>query len=569
MQELIDCNYIGKIKEIKFNTAIIKSIDQNINILKIGDIIRINTTNSFSSSVCYENVLCIIVKISYLESFINEFYTDEENNSQINKVDVNTGIIDTILIGQIDKDEKFERSITISPSVNNLCYKVTADLFKKIFISCNSSTVSIGKYKYYGGEVNVDGNKFFQRHCSILGSTGSGKSWTLASILEKANKLNSSNLIVFDLHGEYNKLNYVKHLQIPGPEELYSDNKKLLYLPFWLLDAGDLNTLFISKNDFTAHNQISIFQTLILREKKNFLKSNNLDHELLDSFTINSPIPFDLDSVINNLSEKNTEMITGSRGGVKQGTFYGQFSRMLARICNKINDKRYGFIFSAPTSEHLPDSLSVIAKKLMDTIDDTAKIKVIDFSSVPVDILPIIISVVAKLIYTIQFWMTTSERSPISLVLDEAHIYLPTKEGQKNPNLAKCANTFEKIAKEGRKNGISLFVVSQRPTDISETILSQINNFIILKLTNYRDRTTIEKLLPDSFSSLLENLSVLKIGEGIIVGDSVAFPALTMLDKPLQPPLSKTIAFWDTWNKPKVNINFSKAISNLLKQSKN
>jgi len=560
IEYLNDVNYLGKIKEIKSNTASIKALHfQNLDSLKIGDMVVISTD--------VQGVVAIVEKISFTQGFIDEFYTDEDE-SKINRIDTKTGVIDLVLVGHITDDLKFDRSVTVSPSVNDLCYALPKDLFKKIFATNNNSSVfSVGEFSYYGGNALVDGNKFFQRHCSILGSTGSGKSWTLAAILEKASKLQSSNLIVFDLHGEYSQLNYAKHLQIPGPDALYSDTENLLYLPFWLLDAGDLNSLFISKNDFSAHNQISIFQSLILKEKKNFLASNYI-HSELKSFTIDSPIPFDLDAVIENLDEKNTEMITGSRGGVKQGTFYGQFSRMLTRIRNKINDKRYGFIFSAPTTEHLFNSLEAIAMKLMDTKDDKSKIKVIDFSSVPVDILPVIISVVAKLICTVQFWMTSYERSPISLVLDEAHVYLPSKEGQKNPNLAKCANTFEKIAKEGRKAGISLFVVSQRPSDISETILSQINNFIILKLSNYKDRSTIEKLLPDSFSNLLENLSILKVGESIIIGDSVAFPARTILDKPQQPPISATVDFWSNWCAPKKEIDFTKAISSMRKQSK-
>ena len=118
----------------------------------------------------------------------------------------------------------------------------------------------------------LDGNRLFQRHASLLGSTGSGKSWLVAAILEQAAKLPSSNLIVFDLHGEYSKLTYASHLRVPGPEELRTVTDELLYLPHWLLNAEESQSMFIDRSEFTAHNQVMAFQDAVLSQKKKFLR---------------------------------------------------------------------------------------------------------------------------------------------------------------------------------------------------------------------------------------------------------------------------------------------------------
>ena len=173
----------------------------------------------------------------------------------------------------------------------------------------------------------LDGNRLFQRHASLLGSTGSGKSWSVAAILEQAAKLPSSNLIVFDLHGEYRELTYTRQLRIPGPEELGKTDEGLLFLPYWLLNAEELQAMFIDRSEFSAHNQVIAFQDTVVDEKKKTLETLKKT-EVLNAFTLDSPIPFDIKNVLAELKHLNEEKVQGSRGD-KQGPFYGQFSRLL------------------------------------------------------------------------------------------------------------------------------------------------------------------------------------------------------------------------------------------------
>lgn len=322
-------------------------------------------------------------------------------------------------------------------------------------------SLELGSYKLNeNARAYVDGNKLFQRHAALLGSTGSGKSWTVASILERSSKLPSSNLVVFDLHGEYKELSYAKQMRIPGPDEVDTVDDSLLFLPYWLLNSEEIQSLFVDRSEFSAHNQVVVVQDAITEQKKSFLLANERT-DLLQSFTLDSPIPFSLDNVIEKLRFLNEERVPGAQAGKeKNGPFNGEFSRLLVRMASRLQDRRYGFLFNSPEKYNQYSSLSMIAEKLMGFGIQKKSIKVIDFSEVPADILPVIIGLVARIIYQVQFWTDPTDRRPIAFVCDEAHLYLPRKEG--NPVERRAVEAFEKIAKEGRKYGVALMIVSQR-----------------------------------------------------------------------------------------------------------
>lgn len=240
---------------------------------------------------------------------------------------------------------------------------------------------------------------------------------------------------------------------------------------------------------------------------------------------------------------------------------------MLARIQGKLDDRRYGFLFQVPAAESDYDALGRLVSKLLNFEKEKEQIKVIDFSEVPSDILPVMVGLVGRLIYQIQFWTNHEDRHPIAMVCDEAHLYLPKKDG-KNPVEKRAIESFEKIAKEGRKYGVALFIVSQRPSDVSTTILSQCNNVISLRLTNAEDQSTVKKLLPDSLDSLLDILPIMDVGEALVVGDSVLLPSRIKITPPVEKPLSETVKFWESWSKPNANLNFATIVENLRKQSR-
>jgi phosphoglycolate phosphatase-like HAD superfamily hydrolase len=327
-----------------------------------------------------------------------------------------------------------------------------------------------------------------------------------------------------------------------------------------------MQTMFIDRSEFSAHNQVMAFQEAVIEEKKSALESSGKT-EALTAFTLDSPVPFSLPNVIEKLRFLNEQMVPGSGSKEKQGPFYGQFSRLLIRLGSRISDKRYGFLFQAPTSEQEYSAMASMMRRLMDHSDPKAHVKVVDFSEVPSDILPIIIGLVARVVYQVQFWTDRSKRRPMALICDEAHLYLPKKDG-KNPSEQRAIESFEKIAKEGRKYGVALLIISQRPSDVSETILSQCNNVVSLRLTNGEDQATVRKLMPESLESMMDTLPILDIGEALVVGDAVLLPSRIRMHPPNEKPLSSTINFWDEWRKKQDPPDFGEAVENMRKQNR-
>ena len=463
---------------------------------------------------------------------------------------------------------RFTRSLVSVPDVHASCF-VLREKALETFMGLLAKTgdtehaLAVGHYTLDPtATAFLDGDKFFQRHAALLGSTGSGKSWTVATILERAARLPSANVIVLDLHGEYGQLSYARQLRVPGPDDLESSEPDLLFLPYWLMNAEELVAMFVDRSEFTAHNQTLVFQREVEQAKRDFLEEQKKT-EVLSAFTVDSPVFFPLGTVIGRLDELNAEMVQGTRG-LKQGDFYGQFSRLLVRMRTKLNDKRYGFLFQVPGALHTYEAFHTLARQLLDFTDEKAKIKVIDFSEVPADALPIMLGIVARLVYYLQFWMPKDRRHPVALICDEAHIYLPHDGG--NPNVERAIACFEKVAKEGRKYGVSLVVVSQRPSDVNSTILSQCNNVMALRLTNSSDQSVVNKLMPESLTALLEMLPILDVGEALVVGDAVLLPSRIRMNAPEEKPISGTIDFWTEWSKADREPDWELAAENMRRQ---
>ena len=573
-----DSDFVGKAVYVDTNKIILDAKFKTLHLAKVGRLIAVKI-----SGIPEEWVIAVVERVvknvpastiltpetSHEE---NQLATDPSRLLNIPNV-VHITAVATYKTKKGDEDHFFSRSVQNIPDIDAEAFCIENDnleRFMKLLSLKSRSDVSleIGKYSISEkARAQLDGNKFFQRHAAILGSTGSGKSWTVASILEKASQLPTVNIIVVDLHGEYNTLQFAKHLRVPGPDELNAANDNLLFLPYWLLNSEEIQAMFIDRSEFTAHNQVMIFQKLVEKEKKAFLESQHKT-EILKSFTIDSPVPYNIRNVMKDLNELNEEMVQGSRG-LRQGDFHGQFSRLLARLAIKLTDKRYGFLFQAPDNLQRYDSFHKIAKQLMEFKATEKGIKVIDFSEVPTEILPVIIGLVARIIYNIQFWTNENERQPLAMICDEAHLYLP-KVNDTNKNERRALENFEKIAKEGRKYGVSLVVVSQRPSDISETILSQCNNIMALRLSNKSDQNTIKAFMPDSLSLFADILPTLDIGETIILGDAVMLPSRIKLDKPDEKnrPRSATVDFWSEWSKAEKSTDFERAVENYRKQSR-
>jgi len=564
-----DHGYLGTVLQVDTRRVMINAEDEHLERASIGKLV---TLRKGSVDDWLIGMVDRIVR-QIVTADMKSIDDDKDIPGNNNPLPSSGNAVTVTLVGMVrwnagEAKYEFTRSLLDMPAIGQECFVLKGDSLKTFMglLVQNDETdqaLEIGKYTLdLDATAYLDGDKFFQRHAALLGSTGSGKSWTVATILERAAKLPSANLIVFDLHGEYRKLGYADHLRIPGPDDLGTASPELLYLPYWLMNCEELTAMFVESSEFTAHNQTLVFQDTVFAEKKKLLEIEKKT-EVLNSFTIDSPVPFDLGIVVAEIRRLNEEMVQGARG-LKQGKFYGQFSRFLARIAGKLRDRRYGFLFQAPEELNSYEAFHGLGKQLLDFTRKNGRIKVVDFSEVPSDVLPVILGIVARLIFYLQFWMPDEKRHPVAMVCDEAHIYLPRDKG--NPNQQRALESFEKIAKEGRKYGVSLVIVSQRPSDVSSTILSQCNNVMALRLANSNDISTVKNMMPESMMSFMEMLPVLDIGEALVVGDAVLLPSRIRINPPGEKPLSATIDFWSEWSRQNVSPDWVLAAENMRRQ---
>lgn len=398
-------------------------------------------------------------------------------------------------------------------------------------------------------EAIASGDKFFQRHAAILGSTGSGKSYAVALILERAAQLKHPNILVFDMHGEYapladeSKGGFATRLRIAGPGDLAAPADDALFLPYWLLNRDEMLSMILDRSDQNAPNQASRFTSHVRALKEATLKAKG-KNEVAKTFTVDSPIPYAIKDLLDILITDNTTKGVGKTGPVK-GEWEDKLTRFISRMEAKLEDRRYGFMFTPPAAANTYNWLAAQIAKLLGS-NGGKGIKIIDFSEVPSDVLPVVTGTLARLLYDVQFWMAAEKRTPVTLLCDEAHLYLPVRDDA-DAVQRQALGAFERIAKEGRKYGFSLLVVSQRPSDVSRTILSQCNNFLSLRLTNDADQGVIKRLMPDSLAGLTSVLPLLDTGEALMLGDAVLLPSRIKLDLPTVPPDSATRDFWKDW----------------------
>jgi DNA helicase HerA-like ATPase len=492
-------------------------------------------------------------------------------------------LVDTQPVGHME-DGKFKRGgkkITIPPQhIEIASTQVLAEIY---------SSVPEGKQFSFGRlaqNANVsavlDGDKFFAKHIGVVGSTGSGKSCTVAKILQngispsedqhRRGVLNNSHIIIFDLHGEYGPA--FPNARIIGANELR--------LPYWLMNSEELEEMFIESNEQNSHNQISQFRNAVIENKRR--------HAGVDSdsdVSYDSPVYFDLSEVVNYLHNLNTEIVgrmpnesvpklsdgtlvwnrseyyfdkkldfveasTAKDKKAGNGPFVGEFSRFLMRLSSRASDRRLDFLLSPAKddgTEHTTDDLPDVLKQFMGYGPNKSNVTIIDLSGIPFEVLSVVVSLITRLIFTFNFHFRKITRQdsrelPFLLVYEEAHNYVPQSSGSRYNSVKRA---IERIAKEGRKYGISLMIVSQRPSEISETVFSQCSNFVAMRLTNPSDQSYVKRLLPDTLSAVTDSLPSLEQREAIVIGDSVNVPTLLKVDDVTDRPDSHDIGFHSEW----------------------
>lgn len=524
--------YPDKVKVLVDKLEDFKLADES---LKVGSYLRISDN---------ENAVLIAI----IENFSIEVSDDGTRKHMIESNPL--GII---------KDNEFIRggdSIAIPPKKVE---PATVDEIKKIYeksIDKKESFEFSSLSSNHSIRIPVNGNKFFNKHIAIIGSTGSGKSHTLSTIIQKAVsekngdfQLNNSHVVIFDIHSEYKSA-------FPGANLIDINN---LVLPYWMLNSDELQELFLD-TDSNDHNQRYIFRESVVGNRKEEFSGSETDKSKIH---FDSPLYFDIQKVLDFAITKNNEIIdsgevysSGTKKGqpkTTQGSLYGKLTNFVNRLENKINDRRLEFLLGDRTkSITFEETLSQL---LGYSTEIKSNVTVIDLSGVPFEVLSITVSLISRILFEYGYFYKRlrSERNPeekinndipLLLVYEEAHKYVP------NSDLVKyraSKSSIERIAKEGRKYGVTLLLASQRPSEISETIFSQCNNFIAMRLTNPNDQNYVKKLLPDTLGNLIDTMPSLKAGEGLLIGESIVLPSIVQIDKCNVPPSSNDIPYWELW----------------------
>ena len=487
----------------------------------------------------------------------------------------------------IIKNDKFVRggdSIAIPPKTVE---PATIEDIKKIYENSVEAENSFCFSKLSSNRnisVPVDGNKFFNKHIAIVGSTGSGKSHTVSTILQKAVsqkggdfELNNSQIIIFDIHSEYKSA---------FPKANILDIGSLV-LPYWMLNSDELEDLFLD-TEVNDHNQRNVFKQAIVSNRKHYHQDASESSKIHYDF----PSFFDLNDLLiyvknrnNEGKDKNNKILWRKPNGdvfdfsentifelfnddiecitpTATGTLNGKLINFLNRLENKINDKRLDFLLGKKSKEiSFEDTL----KQLMGCSEkNNSNVTIIDLSGVPFEVLSVTVSLISRIIFEYGYIYkrlrceknpdeTINNDVPILLVYEEAHKYVPKSDLIK---FRSSKQSIERIAKEGRKYGISLLLASQRPSEISETIFSQCNNFIAMRLTNPNDQNYVKKLLPDTLGNLINMMPSFKAGEGLLLGESVVLPSIVQIDQSDNPPSSNDIPYWKLWKEEWKDLDF-------------
>lgn len=456
-------------------------------------------------------------------------------------------IMELNLVGTV-KSGRYERGVSVIPPVDSPIFLAEDADLTAVFSIFRKYGFSIGQLSLFEKErAYLDPNKFFGKHLAVLGSSGAGKSCTVSSLLQKVANFPDTNIIILDIHNEYRDA---------FPDSCKYLNIAELELPYWLMNLAELQETFIDERDENASSQLTVLKDLIVQSKK------GKNPQLSDVLTVDTPVFFDLSEVRAKMQYLDTEKISGGAQGAKEGPFYGKFARFLVRLDSRLNDPRYAFMFK-PKVYIQSGSFHELLSQIFGS-EGSAQVTIMDMSGIPFDIVNTIVSLIARLAFDFNFWNPNRKEFPILLVFEEAHNYLPS--GGSNTGTSAARRTVERIAKEGRKYGVSCMIISQRPAEVSETILSQCNNFVILRLTNPVDQNYVKKLMSDTFSGLIDTLPSLRQGEALVIGEAIPMPLRVQIDFPNPEPNSSDIKFYDKWKQSDAKTDIAEVIDKWWKQ---
>ncbi|MGA3129613.1 MAG: ATP-binding protein [Terracidiphilus sp.] len=506
-------------------------------------------------------------------------------------------------VGTLVDGKKFERGSVLLPVPTEPVFVADKETLDAIFAEDAKYQFPLGNLSLNKSiQLKLHGDNFFSKHIAIVGSTGSGKSCAVARILQNvvgiANKKNQNNgeqnnshIVIFDIHDEYSNAFSIAKGQNFTLNRL---DVATLCLPYWLMNSEELESMFIESNEENSHNQVSQFKQAVILNKERH-------NPTIKEMTYDTPAYFSIEEVYQYIENMNREIIgrldrenkpkltdgtlvaerkdhyfsksctfvpqsTAKEAKATNGPFHGDFTRFVTRLESRLSDKRLRFLLQPIKKDKNPfktDDFAEIMKQFLGYLNKS-NVTIIDLSGIPFEVLSITVSLVSRLIFDFSFHYSKLRHEqgllndvPVMIVCEEAHNYIPQRDEAAYRSSRK---SLERIAKEGRKYGLSLMVVSQRPSEVSETIFAQCCNFLALRLTNDADQNYVKRLFPDNTSGITDILPSLGPGECVVVGGAVLLPAIVQLPLPDPEPQSQSVKVCEEWKKQWKDITFSDVI---------
>ncbi len=480
----------------------------------------------------------IVIKQANITVLGLVFKITEDETTDIYNQRLASRYISIIPVGEIEEEGGFSRGVRHYPTPGAKVFAVGILEINAIFSRFRDYGFFIGQLSSHRTyQLSLNPQALFSRHFAILGQSGSGKSWTVTSLIQSTLKaMPNCHLVMLDLHGEYCWKNANGFVKSAFPSYLvnYVDATEM-EMPYWMMSFAELVDLFIDRSDATASMQMAYMREVIQQ-----LKRKEAAKIGLSQVSVDTPIYFPLAEMFMIFKAANEEK---REFGKVQGALYGMFDEFLIRMQSRFNDVRYDFLLK-PKKRNNSQSMADLLREFVGLGTIKSNITIVDLSSVPADVRPAVSSQVGRLVYEFNYWNPKRRDFPITLICEEAHAYIPREKGTQFEGTKKV---MERIAKEGRKYGVSIGVISQRPTELSETMLSQCSSFICLRTSNPDDQAYIKKLLPEAEGDLADILSSLGRGEALVLGEAAPIPTRVQVYRPNPTPKSNDVDYFAGW----------------------
>jgi hypothetical protein len=417
----------------------------------------------------------------------------------------------------------FRRGVTRYPIPGQAVMAVSTQDMRAIFAAADDPHVEIGTVyptDDIRGTLYID--PMLSKHFAVLGSTGTGKSTSVSLILHRISQHSpEGHIVMIDPHGEYSAA-------FKSCGELFNvDN---LQLPYWLLNFEEHCEVLLTTDGAERQRDADILAKCLLAARTK-AKSN----EQFGKVTVDSPIPYLLTDL--------ASVLTAEMGKLDRAGDTTPYQRLKNKLDELRADPRYAFMFSGML---VSDSMAPFIAKLFRLPSHGRPISIVDVSGVPSEVTSVVVSVLARMVFDYAIWSRTEAQRPLLLVCEEAHRYVPKDESSGGQAVRKI---LERIAKEGRKYGVSLGLITQRPSDLAEGVLSQCGTIISMRLNNDRDQACVRAAMPEGARGFLDAIPALRNRECIVCGEGVAIPIRVRFDdlEPEKRPASSDPSFAASW----------------------